>query len=123
MQTKTIKRPSPEHPISITQNTTPFIVTVDGNIIAQSSRGVILKEASYPPIHYIPREDVKMDQLIRTEHKTYCPYKGECNYYSIPVGGDKATNAVWTYESPYPDVEAIKGLLAFYPDRVDSIKI
>jgi uncharacterized protein (DUF427 family) len=78
-------------------------------------------EASYPAVHYIPRDDVDMAQLARTDHATYCPYKGEASYFSIPVGGDRATNAVWTYENPYDSVAPIKDHLAFYQTRVDSI--
>jgi uncharacterized protein (DUF427 family) len=57
----------------------------------------------------------------KTDHATYCPYKGDCNYYSVPAGGEKSVNAVWTYENPYPAVAQIKEHVAFYPDRVDEI--
>jgi hypothetical protein len=60
--------------------------------------------------------------LARTDHATYCPYKGDCAYYSIPLGGVRSTNAVWTYESSYAAVAAIRDYLAFYPDRVDAIE-
>jgi uncharacterized protein (DUF427 family) len=74
-------------------------------------------------VQYVPRADVDMSQLQRSEHTTYCPYKGECSYYSIPSGGERTLNAVWTYEAPYEAVAAIGGHLAFYPDRVDEILI
>jgi uncharacterized protein (DUF427 family) len=77
-----------------------------------------LREASYPAVNYIPREDVDMALLERSDHSTYCPYKGECSYFSIPVGGEQARNAVWSYEAPYAAVAEIKNRLAFYPDRV-----
>jgi uncharacterized protein (DUF427 family) len=64
-----------------------------------------------------------MELLSRTDHATYCPDKGESSYYSIPSGKERSVNSVWTYESPYPAVAAIKDHLAFYPDRVDSIEI
>ncbi|MFP3534544.1 DUF427 domain-containing protein, partial [Burkholderia sp. SIMBA_042] len=80
-----------------------------------------LREASYPAVYYIPRDDVDMALLERTDHATYCPYKGDCAYYSIAIGGERAVNAVWTYESPYAAVKEIARHLAFYPDRVDSI--
>ena len=70
---------------------------------------------------YIPREDVKMSLLERTDRQTYCPYKGECSYFSIPAGGDRSVNAVWTYEQPFEAVALIAGYIAFYPDRVDEI--
>jgi uncharacterized protein (DUF427 family) len=67
------------------------------------------------------REDVDFSQLERTDHATYCPYKGDCSYYSIPAGEKKSVNAVWSYEGPFPAVEQIRGHVAFYPDRVDEM--
>lgn len=81
-----------------------------------------MRELTYPAVHYIPRKDVAMALLERTDHATYCPYKGECAYYSIPSGGARSVNAVWTYEAPFAAVAAIKDHLAFYPDRVDAIE-
>ena len=81
-----------------------------------------MREASYPEVLYVPRDDVDMTKLERTSHATYCPYKGECSYYSIPSGGQKAANAVWSYEMPYDAVASIKDHLAFYRDRVDSFE-
>ena len=81
-----------------------------------------LREASYAPVQYIPRRDVDMTRLERTDHATYCPYKGDCSYFSIPSGGDRSTNAVWTYEAPYEAVSPIKDHVAFYPARVDAIE-
>ncbi len=81
-----------------------------------------LREAAYPAVHYVPRKDVDMALLQRTDHSTYCPYKGDCAYFSIPLDGERSTNAVWTYEAPYPAVVSIKDHLAFYPDRVDAIE-
>ena len=63
-----------------------------------------------------------MTTLSRSEHKTHCPYKGDASYYSIPAGGDRAINAVWTYETPFAAVAQIKDYLAFYPDRADQIR-
>ena len=91
-------------------------------MIADTGNALILREADYPAVQYIPREDVDFSQLERTDHATYCPYKGDCSYYSVPAGGEKSVNAVWTYEDPYPAVAQIKGHVAFYPDRVDEIK-
>ena len=75
-----------------------------------------------PRVQYIPRKDVDMTLLDRTDHTTYCPYKGDCSYFSIPLGGARSANAVWSYESPYPAVTAIKDHLAFYTDRVETIE-
>jgi len=122
MTAKPIKIPGPDHPISVAPNPARVIVSVAGRVIADTRRALTLKEASYPAVQYIPRQDVDMALLQRTDHATYCPYKGECAYYSIPAGGERAVNAVWTYEKPYEAVAAIKDHLAFYPDRVDAIE-
>lgn len=121
MTVRLLKRPGPDHPITIKANPDRVIVTVAGRVVADTHKALTLREASLPPVQYIPREDVDMSLLVRTDHATYCPFKGDCAYYSIPVGGDRSVNAVWTYEAPYPDVAAIKGYLAFYPNRVDRI--
>ena len=121
MKEKQIKIPGPDHPISIERNPDRVVVSVAGRVIADTRNALTLREADYPPVQYIPREDVDLTQLERTDHATYCPYKGDCNYYSIPAGGKKSVNAVWTYEDPYPAVAQIKEHVAFYPDRVDQI--
>jgi uncharacterized protein (DUF427 family) len=93
-----------------------------GRIVADTRQALTLREASYPPIHYVPREDVDMAALERSEKQTYCPYKGDASYFSIPVGGERSRNAAWSYETPFASVPMIKGHLAFFPDRVDSIE-
>jgi uncharacterized protein (DUF427 family) len=120
--TKTVKIPGPDHPITIERNPSRVVVTVAGHIIADTRNALTLREANYPPVFYIPRKDVDIALLERTEHSTYCPYKGDAAYFSIPSGGERAINAIWTYESPYPAVEPIREHLAFYSDRVDSIE-
>ena len=121
MKEKQIKNPGPDHPISIQHNRARVVVSVAGRVIADTRNALALREAGYPAVQYIPREDVDLTQLERTDHATYCPYKGDCSYYSIPAGGEKSVNAVWTYEDPYPAVAQIKGYVAFYPDKVDEI--
>lgn len=118
---RTVKVPDAGHPITIERNASRVVVTAGGTVIADTHEALTLREASYPAVLYIPRKDVDMTRLERTEHATYCPYKGECAYFSIPSAGEQGTNAVWTYEEPYEAVQAIRGHLAFYPDRVDSI--
>jgi uncharacterized protein (DUF427 family) len=120
--TKTIKIPGPDHPITIERSRKRVVVSVGGAVLADSRDALILREASYPAVLYIPRKDVDMTLLERSAHATYCPYKGDCAYFSIPSGGKRAINAVWTYEAPYDAVAAIRDHLAFYPDRVDSIE-
>jgi uncharacterized protein (DUF427 family) len=122
MTGRQIITPGADHPITIAPNGSRVIVRVSGRVIADSKAALTLREATYPPVHYIPREDVNMSLLTRTDHKTYCPYKGDCSYYSIPIGGGRSAKAVWTYESPFSAVKEITGHLAFYPDRVDAIE-
>lgn len=119
-----MKVPGPDHPITITPATDPVRVSFAGEDVAASAAALVLREASLPPVHYIPRADARMDRLERTAHTTHCPYKGDAAYYAIVApDGRRAENAVWTYENPYPAVAAIAGHLAFYPDRVDSIRV
>jgi uncharacterized protein (DUF427 family) len=119
---KPIKIPGPDHPITIERNPTRIVVTLGGRVVADTREALTLREAAYPPVQYIPRKDVDMALLARTEHTTYCPYKGDCSYYSIPLGGERSVNAVWRYEAPYAAVTPIKDYLAFYPNRVDAIE-
>jgi uncharacterized protein (DUF427 family) len=121
MKEKQIRLPGPDHPISIERNPARVVVSAVGRVVADTRNALTLREADYPPAQYIPREDVDLSLLKRTDYATYCPYKGECSYYSVPAGGKKSVNAVWTYENPYPAVAQIKGHVAFYPDRVDEI--
>ena len=122
MASKPIKIPGPDHPITIEPNPSRVVVVAGGRIVADSNQALTLREAKYLAVQYIPRKDVYMSLLQRTDHATYCPYKGDCAYYSIPSGGDRSTNAVWTYEAPYAAVAEIKDHLAFYPQRIDEIK-
>lgn len=123
MPERTPKIPGPDHPISVTPDPRHITVSVAGKVIADTRGALALQEASYPMVHYIPRADVTMDLLEKTEHHTYCPYKGECSYYSVPAGGSKSLNAIWSYEQPYPAVGEIEGYLAFFRDRVDSVDV
>ena len=121
MTERTIKIPGPDHPITITPNPNRVVVTVGGVVIADTTRALTLQEASYPPVQYIPRADARMDLLQRSQTHTWCPYKGEASYFSIPAGGDKSVDAIWTYEEPHAAVAVIRDHLAFYPSRIDAL--
>ena len=121
MTARPVLIPSAAHPITIETNPARVVVTVAGRVVADTRAALTLREAAYPPVQYIPRADVDMTLLERSDHTTYCPYKGDCAYYSIPAGGERAVNAVWTYEAPYEAVASIKDRLAFYPDRMDIV--
>ena len=122
MTAKTKRVPGPDHPITVERNPARVVVSLAGRVIADTRDALTLRESTYPAVQYIPRKDVDMSLLERTEHASYCPYKGDCAYYSIPLGGARSTNAGWTYEEPFVAVREIEGHLAFYPDRVDSIE-
>lgn len=118
---KPVKIPGPDHPITIESNPSRVVVTAAGIVVADTRDALTLREARYPAVLYIPQKDVDITRLERTDHTTYCPYKGDCAYFSIPSAGDRGKNAVWTYENPYAVVEPIRGYLAFYPERVNAI--
>ena len=119
---KPVKLPGPDHPITLTPHPARVVVRAGGQVVADTRHAVALREAGYPPVLYVPRDDVDLDQLERTSRTTYCPYKGDAAYYSIPAAGGRGADAVWTYEAPYDAVAAIRDHLAFYPDRMDAIE-
>lgn len=117
---KTVKQPGPDHPITLTPHPARVVVRAGGRVVADTRRAVALQEADYPAVLYVPRDDADLDLLERSSRTTWCPYKGDASYYSVP--GDRGTDAVWTYEAPHDAVAAIRGHLAFYPDRVDAVE-
>ena len=118
-----MKEPGPDHPITLTPASRHVRVRFQDHVIASSDRAMVLKEADYPPVFYIPREDVETGFISKTDRHTTCPYKGEASYYSLYMNGDLAENVAWSYETPYPAMEQIKDLLAFYPDRVEVYEV
>lgn len=120
---RVVKLPDANHPITLSMTGVHVIVTSGGKVIADTRRAVTFIESKYSPVQYIPREDVDMSLLELTEHKTYCPYKGEASYFSIRDVGERGINAMWSYVGAHPVVAQIDGCLAFYPDRVDSIAV
>ena len=112
---KPIKIPGPDHPITIERNPARIVVSVAGRIVADTREALTLREAAYPAVQYIPRKDVDMALLERTDHATYCPYKGDCSYFSIPLGGERSINAVWSYEAPIRCRHADQGLSRLLP--------
>src|SRR2546428_7139831 len=104
--------PGPDHPITIERNPSRVIVSVAGRIIADTRDALTLREAAYAPVQYVPRKDVALSLLTRTDHATYCPYKGDCAYYSIPLGVQRSVIAVWSFDASYVEVAGIKDHLA-----------
>ena len=118
-----MKIPGPDHPIAIEPATEHVRVTFAGKVVADTRRALVLREAAYKPVFYIPREDAQAALLEKTTNATHCPYKGDASYYSIKVGDRTAENAIWSYETPFPAMKEITGYIAFYPNRVDAIEV
>lgn len=111
----------PQHRVETRPASAHVRVTYEGEVIAETRDAVELHESTgegkktvAPVVYYIPRKDVKMDRLARTEHRTHCPFKGDASYFSLADGPE---NGVWSYEAPYDEMLAIKERLAFYPDK------
>jgi len=119
---KPVFNPGPVIPITIEGNPNRVVVLAGGRVIADTVNALTLREVGYPPVQYIPPEDVDMALLEPTGHATHCPYKGDASYFSIPIGGERSVNAAWTYKVPYEGVRQIENHVAFYPDRVDAIE-
>jgi uncharacterized protein (DUF427 family) len=117
-----MKLPGPDHPIAIARNANRVRVTFAGQVIADTTHALTLREAGYRPVQYIPRANTKMNLLTATSHASHCPYKGDASYFTISTDGRSADNAVWSYEKPFPAMAEIAGYLAFYPNRVDKIE-
>ena len=118
-----MKEPGPDHPITITPHPRQVRVRFQDHVIAASDGVLALKEADYPLVFYFPRADVETGFISKTARQTHCPYKGDASYFTFYMNGDMLENAVWSYETPYPAMEAIKEMLAFYPDKFEIYEI
>jgi uncharacterized protein (DUF427 family) len=114
-----MKIPGPDHPITIEPAAERVVVRAAGRVVAESKSALRLREASYPPVYYVPLADVDQSLLRRSDTHTYCPFKGDASYYDIVAGDGEVSNAVWTYEQPYPAVAEIAAHVAFYPHLVE----
>jgi uncharacterized protein (DUF427 family) len=113
-----MKLPGPDHPISITPNPRRVRVSAAGVVVAETTQALTLKEANYPAVQYVPRQDANLAMIKRTDRTTHCPYKGDASYFSIVADGKTLENSIWTYETPFPAMAPITAYLAFYPDKV-----
>jgi uncharacterized protein (DUF427 family) len=114
-----VRQPTAEHPITVTPTEGHVTVRVRGQVVAETDEALSLQESTYPVVQYVPIAAVDADALQRSDTTTYCPYKGEANYYHLGVGDETIADAIWTYEQPYPAVAQIAGHVAFYPDKAD----
>jgi uncharacterized protein (DUF427 family) len=113
----------PEHRVDLVPEARRVRVTFAGAVVADSSDAIRVEETGHGPVHYIPEKDVRLDLMSRTDHHTYCPFKGDCSYWTIAVGGKQAENAVWGYRQPYDEARGLAGFYAFYNSRVDQIDV
>lgn len=116
-------RRHPNHRVTTQPAAGRVRVTFDGEVVADTRSAIRLDEGDYPAVYYVPRNDVKMESLTRTTHRTHCPFKGDASYFTLESRRRTAENAVWSYETPYDEVAVIKEYLAFYPEKVDSVAV
>lgn len=114
---------SEEHRVDLKPVDNRVVVEFNGETLADTTEAVRVDETGYPPVYYLPRHAVRMDVLEPSDHHTHCPYKGDANYFSVAVNGKRAENAVWYYEEPIETVHGLKGLVAFYTDKLDSVSV
>jgi uncharacterized protein (DUF427 family) len=117
--TREMKIPGTDHPITVEPSSDRVIVRIGGTTVADTTASLVLQEANYSPVRYIPLDDVDQTLLAPSDRSTYCPYKGDASYRSITTEPDRGRDAVWFYDEPYAAVEAIRDHVAFYPDRVE----
>ncbi len=117
----------PEHRVDLLPETRRVRVTFAGQIVADTNAAVRCEETGHEPVHYIPEKDMRLELMRPTDHKTYCPFKGDCSYWTIEVenGGNKqqSENAVWGYRVPYDEANGLAGHYAFYKSRVEAIEV
>jgi uncharacterized protein (DUF427 family) len=104
--------------ITITAEPALLTARAGKTTLGQTKSALRLQEGRYPPVLYVPREDIDMNLLVKSSHTTTCPHKGRASYYSVKTPEGLLENAVWSYETPFDQVAEIAGHLAFYPDKV-----
>ncbi len=119
MTEKQVLVPGPDHPITVTPADSTVTVRLGDRTIATTDRALVLQEASYPAVYYLPLEDVDADVLRPSSHESYCPFKGDASYYSLADGDTVLADAVWSYVTPYDAVSEIANHVAFYPQHVE----
>ena len=110
---------TPGHHISVMDANSHVVITLEGEVVADSMNVKLLKEGDLPPRYYIPQDDVRMDLLVPTQTSSHCPFKGDASYWSVQVDDKTHEDIVWSYASPIPAVADIAGLLSFYNERVE----
>lgn len=113
----------PEHRVDLHPDTKRVRVMFGGKVIADSTSTLRCEETGHGPVHYVPAKDMALDLMKKTEHTSYCPFKGTASYWTIDTGSASAENAIWGYEAPYDETAQLAGHYAFYGNRVDSVEV
>lgn len=109
----------PDYRVDLEPNAERVCVRFNGEIVADSTKTLVVRETKHDPVVYVPRADVRFDLLEATDHATFCPFKGEASYWTLRVGDRTEENVVWGYADPFEQVSALVDYVAFYPDRVE----
>lgn len=112
----------PGHRVEVRPAGVRVRIIFNGEVVADTLAALRLDESGYAPVYYVPRGDASMERLARTDHRSYCPFKGHASYFSLSAGDRMEPNAVWSYEKPFDEVAVIREHLAFYPAKVDRIE-
>jgi uncharacterized protein (DUF427 family) len=118
-----MKTPGPDHPLDFADNPRRVRARFQDHVIADTAAAVTLKEADLDPVQYFPRKDVETGFMSQTDKRYNCPYKGDATFYSMMINGDLQENVAWSYEEPYAAAERIRGMIAFYPDRMQIYEV
>ncbi|MFF0816380.1 DUF427 domain-containing protein [Rhodococcus sp. NPDC003318] len=108
----------PFHRVDVRRGSRHVRLGLDGLVVAESRRPVLLFETTLPARYYLPRDDVRLP-LIESGTRTRCPYKGEATYYSVAALGSAGIDIAWSYRTPLPDCPLVAGLVAFHHERLD----
>ena len=108
----------PDYRVDLEPSGRRVVVRFDGEVVVDTESALVVRETKHDPVLYYPRQDVRMRLLERTDHETFCPFKGEASYWTLSASGRRDENAVWSYEDPFDQVAGLKDYVAFYPDRV-----
>ena len=113
----------PDHVVAFRPAGKRVTVTLGGEVIAERDRALLCEETGHDPVYYLPMTDTRASLFRPTDTRSYCPFKGNASYWSVTAGGASKRNVAWSYDQPYDEALPIRGHVAFYPDRVDSIDI
>ena len=109
----------PDYRVDLGPSDRRIVVRFNGEVVVDTENALVVRETKHDPVLYFPRQDVHMQLLERTDHQTFCPFKGEASYWTLSAGGRREENAVWSYEDPFNQVAGLKDYVAFYADRVE----